>query len=102
METKSFNEKVFLCCSSIPKGKVSTYKQIAVKIASPHSARAVGNALNKNPHIGKIPCHRVVRSDGFVGGYVFGRKKKIKILEKEGVIVLDSGKIDLKKFGWGF
>jgi len=58
----------------------------------------VGNALNKN-FSKNIPCHRVVRSDGFVGGYRGGIKKKIAILRSEGILVSRAGKIDLKKFG---
>lgn len=91
----SFNEKVLMICSRIPKGKVSTYKEIARKIGSPNSARAVGNALNKNPFIGKIPCHRVIRSDGFVGGYAKGTKRKIALLKKEGIKIDKNGKIIL-------
>ncbi|MCU0660516.1 MAG: MGMT family protein [Candidatus Pacebacteria bacterium] len=81
---KSFTEKVYAVVAKIPKGKTMTYKEVTIKIGAPHAARAVGNALNKNPDTKKVPCHRVIRSDGTVGGYAFGNKKKIAILKSEG------------------
>ncbi|HNV01203.1 MAG TPA: MGMT family protein [archaeon] len=92
-----FKEKVFLVVKKIPKGKVLTYKKVAKFIGLSNSARAVGNALNKNTDFKNIPCHRVVCSNGYVGGYVFGFNKKRKLLIKEGVIIINN-KIDLKKF----
>jgi O-6-methylguanine DNA methyltransferase len=80
-----FMEKVYLVVRKIPKGKVATYKSIAVLIDSPKSSRAVALALSKN-FDPKIPCHRVVRSDGFVGGYNRGGpSQKAKLLRAEGV-----------------
>jgi O-6-methylguanine DNA methyltransferase len=64
---------------------VRTYKQIAEAIGNPYAFRAVGNALNKNPDLKTIPCHRVVRSDGSIGGYRYGSKRKQKLLRAEGV-----------------
>ena len=64
----SFSERVYAIVAKIPKGKVMTYKQVAAKAGSPHAARAVGN-LMKNNYNPKIPCHRVVRSDGKIGDY---------------------------------
>jgi methylated-DNA-[protein]-cysteine S-methyltransferase len=92
-----FNELVLEKCKEIPKGKVTTYKELACAIGSPNSARAVGNALNKNKNLVVVPCHRVVRSNGFVGGYTKGIKKKIELLESEGVEVVFN-KINLKKY----
>ena len=63
-----FEKAVLLATLEIPKGKVSTYKRIAEKIGRPKACRAVGNALHKNPLAPIIPCHRVVRSDGFLAG----------------------------------
>ena len=80
-----FQEKVWRATSRIPKGKVSTYSEIAKKIGKPKAARAVGNALNRNPYAPKVPCHRVVRSDGSIGGFAGGTAKKIKMLSGEGV-----------------
>tara|TARA_B100001540_G_C15398639_1_gene457792 strand:- start:300 stop:527 length:228 start_codon:yes stop_codon:yes gene_type:complete len=70
----------------IPKGKVKSYKQVALGINRPRSARAVANACGKNPYAPKVPCHRVIRSDGSLGGYSGsgGIKTKKKLLKKEG------------------
>ena len=76
-------EKVLAVVAKIPKGKVLTYKEVAHRAGKPKAYRAVGNILNKN-HNPKIPCHRVVRSDGKPGGYNRGATAKIKILREEG------------------
>lgn len=89
--------KVYKVVKNIPKGKVATYKSVAVLINSPRSSRAVANVLSKN-FDEKIPCHRVVKSDGFIGGYNRGGShKKTKLLSDEGVFVKNF-KVDLKKF----
>lgn len=80
----TFKEKVFSVVKKIPKGKVMAYKEVAIRAGSPNAFRAVGNILNTN-YDPKIPCHRVVRSDGQTGGYNRGAANKIKILKKEGV-----------------
>ena len=79
-----FQKKVYELCKQVPAGKVTTYKAIgdALGIAG---YRAVGLALNKNPFSPYVPCHRVVASDGSVGGFAFGVEKKIEMLRKEGV-----------------
>lgn len=79
-----FERKVWQATKKITKGKVATYAQIARAIGCPKAARAVGNALNKNPYAPSVPCHRVIRSDGRLGGYAGGVKKKKEMLEKEG------------------
>ncbi len=123
----SFSEKVWAACAKIPRGKVSTYSSIAKAIGRPRACRAVGNALNKNPflpgfgtrlaksaghgrflrslraktRLPPVPCHRVVKSDGSVGGFARGSKKKVALLKAEGVEVLGSAgkpKVDLHKF----
>ena len=86
MAITEFQKKVYYLCREIPKGKVSTYKAIAEKIGN-KSYRAIGNALNKNPFAPEVPCHRVVLSNGSIGGFANGKKAKIKLLEKEGVKV---------------
>ena len=80
-----FQVKVWKEIKKIPKGKVTTYKQIAKKIGYPRAARAVANACGKNPYPPLIPCHRVIKSDFTIGGYsgVGGIKTKIKLLKKE-------------------
>ena len=81
----SFKQKVLEVVSKIPKGKVLTYKETASKAGIHNAYRAVGNILNKNYDSG-IPCHRVIRSDGKVGGYNRGEKKKTTLLKKEKAI----------------
>ena len=70
----------------IPKGKVKTYKEVAIGIKMPKSARAVANACGKNPYEPIVPCHRGIRSDGSLGGFSApgGIKLKKKLLKKEG------------------
>lgn len=81
----SFRVKVLAVVAKIPKGKTLTYKEVASLSGNEKAYRAVGNVLNKN-HDPKIPCHRVVRSDGKIGGYNRGSEKKREILKKEGAI----------------
>ncbi|HLF54384.1 MAG TPA: MGMT family protein [Candidatus Nanoarchaeia archaeon] len=76
----------------VPKGKVTTYQALAKAIGNPKAARAVGNALNANPHAPVVPCHRVVKSSGEIGGFASGTEKKVNILKKEG-ITIKKGKI---------
>ena len=84
-----FQIKVWNSISKIPKGKVKTYKELARSIRKPKASRAVANACGKNPFPIKIPCHRVIRSDGRLGGYSGkgGIKTKRKLLRNEGVII---------------
>jgi len=82
---KTFSEKVYEVTRSIPRGKTLTYKQVAEKAGNPNASRAVGNILNMN-YDKSIPCHRVIRSDGKIGEYNRGEKRKIKILNEEGAI----------------
>ncbi len=82
---KSFKEKVLEIVKNIPKGKTMTYSEVAKKSGSPKAYRAVGDILNKN-YNPLIPCHRVIRSDGSVGGYNRGSKKKEELLRKENAI----------------
>ena len=81
-----FQIKVWKYLLRIPKGRVKTYKQVAIGIKKPKSARAVANACAKNPYSPKVPCHRVIRSDGALGGFSGpgGIKAKKKLLKKEG------------------
>jgi O-6-methylguanine DNA methyltransferase len=84
-----FYQKVWNACLDIPKGEVRTYGWIAQKIKSPYAARAVGTALGANPFAPYVPCHRVIRSDGKLGGYsgVGGLAAKKKMLLKEGAFI---------------
>ena len=84
-----FQIKVWNAISKIPKGKVKTYKELARSIRKPKASRAVANACGKNPFPIKIPCHRVIRSDGRLGGYSGkgGIKTKRELLRSEGVFI---------------
>ena len=77
-----FKEKVFGVVRKIPKGKTLSYKEVAKQSGRAKAWRAVGNILNKN-HDSEIPCHRVIRSNGRVGGYNRGLNKKVKLLQHE-------------------
>jgi len=89
MKGTIFQLKVWKYLKTIPKGKVKTYKQVAIGINNPNSARAVANACASNPYAPKIPCHRVIRTDGGVGGYSRrgGIKQKLKLLRSENVAI---------------
>lgn len=99
-----FSEKVLALARRIPSGRITTYKEIADAIRRKEGKetkgmiyRAVGMALhnNKNPIV--IPCHRVVNSDGIIGGYSEGIENKIKLLRKEGVIIRNNKIVDFEK-----
>lgn len=108
MKSKSFSEKCYSILKKVPKGKITTYKFLAETLKC-KAYRAVGNAMNKNPCPGtrgtrksQIPCHRVVKSNGEVGGFAQGTKKKISMLKKEG-IEIKNGKIqNMEKFLYKF
>ena len=82
-----FQLNVWAYLSKIPRGSFKTYSQVAKAIGKPHATRAVANAIGKNPYAPKIPCHRVIRSDGSLGGYSGkgGIKTKRFLLKKEGI-----------------
>jgi len=86
-----FKEKILNIVKKIPVGKTLSYKEVARRVGRPKDWRAVGNVLNKNRDK-KIPCHRVIRSNGKIGGYKNGVKQKINLLKKEGIII-KNGKI---------
>ena len=93
-----FNETVWEACKKVPWGRVTTYGEIARFLGS-GAYQAVGNALNKNPFSvvscndeRMVPCHRVVNSDGSVGGFALGQETKVMILKREGVEIVD-GKV---------
>ena len=78
-----FEKRVFEAVLTIPFGQTRSYKRVAKMIGRPSSARAVGNALNKNPYAPFVPCHRVIASDGTLGGYSGGLKNKKGLLIRE-------------------
>ncbi|MFH1364722.1 MAG: MGMT family protein [Candidatus Aenigmatarchaeota archaeon] len=95
-----FEERVWKLTSKIPRGKVTTYGEIARKMNT-KAYRLVGQSLKKNPDPVRVPCYKVVKSDGSIGGYGGTNRKnimkKIRLLEKDGIRVRN-GKIDLNKY----
>jgi len=96
-----FNERVWQLTKRIPKGRVTTYRILAAKLRT-KAYRAVGNALNKNPYSPRVPCHRIVRSDGGVGGFARGTRKKIEMLEKEGIKIKRNKIVSFEKILYKF
>jgi O-6-methylguanine DNA methyltransferase len=99
-----FQEEVWWSLKKIPKGRVTTYREIAIFLKKPRAFRAVGTAVGKNPDIPKVPCHRVVNSDGKAGQYSGedGIEGKIKILMLEG-LEFENGKVkNFEKFLYRF
>jgi O-6-methylguanine DNA methyltransferase len=100
---RDFQKRVLTLLTKIPKGKVTTYGEIAKAMGDVGLSRAVGNAVRDNPFAPTVPCHRVIRSTGGIGGYdgeTSGEKvaKKIRLLQEEGVDVDSAGRIDLAKY----
>ena len=98
--TDSPSKRIYEAVKKIPKGKVATYGQVAELAGNKKMARAVGNALHKNPDPDAVPCYRVVNSKGELAGeFAFGGVgAQAKLLEADGIEVVD-GKVDLKKYG---
>lgn len=101
MQISEFQKQVYGLTAKIPLGKVSTYKMLAQALKKPQASRAVGNALNKNPFAPQVPCHRVIRSNGEIGGFANGSQQKKILLKKEGLEIVNN-KIDLVKYGYKF
>ncbi len=80
-----FEKAVYRAILGIPRGEVRSYGWVAEKIGRPKACRAVGNALNRNPYAPTVPCHRVIRSDGSIGGFAKGTGAKLRLLKNEGV-----------------
>ena len=105
MEEISFSERVYTLCRQIPRGKVTTYKELA-KALGCRGYQAIGQALRCNPYAPRVPCHRVVKSDGSIGGFkgkMNGKEigEKIMLLEKEGVYI-QNGKVNFQKYNYIF
>ena len=83
LEGTPFQKKVWKAVLDIPWGETRSYQQIALAIGQPQAVRAVGNALGENPLAVQIPCHRVIRSDGQLGGYRWGLSRKEELLKLE-------------------
>lgn len=95
-----FQEKVYALLRHVPAGKVTTYKIIANKLGT-KAYRAVGTALKNNPYAPEVPCHRVIKSDGSIGGFM-GKmtgetiEKKINLLATENILIVDGKVVDLE------
>ncbi len=105
MAYSAFAEKVYSVCRNIPRGKVATYKEVS-RALNIKGYRAVGQALRCSPGMPNVPCHRVVKSDGSIGGFKgksAGKEieEKIRLLEKER-IKIKVNKVDLNEHGWKF
>jgi methylated-DNA-[protein]-cysteine S-methyltransferase len=98
-----FAEMVYAAARKIPRGRVSTYGQLAKAVGKPGAARAVGQVMRHNPYAPEVPCHRVVASDGRLHGFggKFNNPEKARMLRQEGVEIVN-GKINLEKFGFRF
>jgi O-6-methylguanine DNA methyltransferase len=101
-DSTEFEYKVWRILKRVPWGRVTTYQALAQAIGYFRAARAVGNALHKNPWAPKVPCHRVVKSNGQIGGYRSGIRKKTALLKSEGVRIKDGKIVDFEKFLFKF
>ena len=94
---ESLDQRCYELLIQIPKGKVTTYRQIAHALGT-KAYRAVGQVLNRNSNLVEVPCHRVVKSNGELGGYASGSASKLELLRQEGVYVCEDGQVDLSKY----
>ncbi|MDH3501584.1 MAG: MGMT family protein [Nitrosopumilus sp.] len=92
----NFDKKIYKKLLEVPKGKITTYGELAKAVGLKNGQRAVGRIMNKNPYPVIIPCHRVVKSDGKIGGYAYGVETKSSMLEKEGIKIKDGKILDLE------
>jgi methylated-DNA-[protein]-cysteine S-methyltransferase len=92
----SIDKKIYKKLLEVPKGKITTYGELAKAVGIKNGQRAVGRIMNKNPYPVIIPCHRVVKSDGKIGGYAYGEKTKSNMLAKEGIKIKDGKILDLE------
>lgn len=90
-------EKVYKKLLEVPKGKVTTYGELAKAIGLKNGQRVIGRIMNKNPYPVIIPCHRVIKSDGKIGGYAWGEKVKAKMLSNEGIKIKNGKILNVKK-----
>ena len=91
------NEDVYDLLQKIPEGKITTYGDLARALGNPSASRIIGRILGQNPNPIRVPCHRVVMSDGKLGGYRYGTNKKKELLEKEGLSFTNEVVSDFKK-----
>lgn len=92
----NLDKKIYKKLSEVPKGKITTYGELAKAVDMKNGQRVVGRIMNKNPYPVIIPCHRVIKSDGKVGGYAYGEEIKLNILSKEGIKIKNGKILDLE------
>ena len=92
----NLDKKIYKKLSEVPKGKITTYGELAKAVGMKNGQRAVGRIMNKNPYPVIIPCHRVIKSDGKVGGYAYGEEIKSNMLSKEGIKIKNGKILDLE------
>ena len=92
----NLDKKIYKKLSEVPKGKITTYGELAKAVGMKNGQRAVGRIMNKNPYPVIIPCHRVIMSDGKVGGYAYGQEIKSTMLTKEGIKIKNGKILDLE------
>jgi len=97
MEGSSLRDRCYRLVCRIPKGKVTSYKEVAEALGI-RGYRLVGMLLSRNPEPVKIPCHRVVKSNGEVGGYIMGVDKKVELLRSEGIPVKNGRIVDFQRY----
>ena len=90
-------EKVYKNLLEVPKGKITTYGELAKAIGLKNGQRVIGKIMNKNPYPVIVPCHRVIKSDGKIGGYAWGEKVKAKMLSNEGIKIKNGKILDVEK-----
>lgn len=93
----SLDKKIYKKLLEVPEGKITTYGELAKAVGFTNGQRAVGKFMNKNPYPVIIPCHRVVKADGKIGGYAYGEEIKTNMLKKEGIRVKDGKILDWEK-----
>lgn len=92
----NLEHKVYKKLLEVPKGKVTTYGELAKAVGLKNGQRVIGRIMNKNPYPVVVPCHRVILSDGKIGGYAWGEKVKTKMLSQEGVKISNGKILDQK------
>jgi len=98
----NLDEKVYKKLLQVPKGKITTYGELAKAVGLQNGQRAIGRMMNKNPYPVIIPCHRVVSSNGTIGGYAFGQDVKTNMLTKEGIKIYNRKILDFEKIIYRF
>jgi len=92
----NIDKKIYKKLLEVPKGKITTYGELAKAVGLKNGQRAVGKIMNKNPYPVIIPCHRVVKSNGKIGGYAYGEEIKSDMLTREGIEIKNGKILDLE------